>query len=251
MPELPFPEIMLRVAAPAPPIVLLAVPAKMPSAPLPRAALPAALMPIKFAVMVSPPFCTSAIPCLEKRLITSPRTVVFPPAIEIPSTLAPALVPLISITGVPAVQPGWLVPSTKTGFVIAGRAEASVMVCTPPPGILKVIEVKGRIGIDIKNCLTQRARAGIICVGHHWVRGPGERNRKQHGGQQPQGRDTCPRASSGRCGDESAHLPGSCPMRTQLIDENLLPLNCKGQNVTISKENKSLQAIVIQPEFPF
>src|SRR5579859_4919659 len=165
MPELPFPEIMLRVAAPAPPIVLLAVPAKMPSAPLPRAALPAALMPIKFAVMVSPPFCTSAIPCLEKRLITSPRTVVFPPAIEIPSTLAPALVPLISITGVPAVQPGWLVPSTKTGFVIAGRAEASVMVCTPPPGILKVIEVKAGLALTSRiACRSEPAPESFVLV---------------------------------------------------------------------------------------
>ena len=52
--------------------------------------------------------------------------------------LGPALVPFSSITGEP-VKPGCVVPSMVTAPVIVGRAESGDMVCTPEPGMLKVI----------------------------------------------------------------------------------------------------------------
>src|SRR5437879_13373032 len=36
-------------------------------------------------------------------------------------------------------KPGWVVPSMVTASVISGRAEAGVIVCGPPEGMLKLI----------------------------------------------------------------------------------------------------------------
>ena len=65
-------------------------------------------------------------------------TVLASPEISSPLLPAGALVPSMSISGVP-VKPVWLVPSMITGVVVAGSAADTLMVCTPVPGILKSI----------------------------------------------------------------------------------------------------------------
>ena len=42
------------------------------------------------------------------------------------------------MTGVPA-NPGCVVPSMTTGWLITGNADNSVIVCTPPPGMSNTI----------------------------------------------------------------------------------------------------------------
>ena len=63
-----------------------------------------------------------------------PLMVLLPDGKRRPSLAAPALVPLISIMGVPA-YPGWVAPSITTGSVMDGKALVGLMVRTPVPGI--------------------------------------------------------------------------------------------------------------------
>ena len=110
---------------------------------LPWSLVPATSVPIKLSSMTLPPFWPTLIPrpvpSPIKRLMTSPRTVLPPARMVNPNACAPAtLLPSNSIIGVPA-KPGWVVPSMVTGSVMNGRNEPGVIVCTPPPPMLKLI----------------------------------------------------------------------------------------------------------------
>src|SRR5215467_8232089 len=72
------------------------------------------------------------------RLMTSPRTVLFPPKMSSPFALGPALDPLIWMIGRP-LKFVWVVPSMVTGSVIEGNGEAGLIVYGFVPGILKLI----------------------------------------------------------------------------------------------------------------
>ena len=78
---------------------------------------------------------------LGKRLMTRAFTVLPPAVIAKPLAPTPALVPFSSINGEPE-NPGCVVPSIITGSVIKGSADSGVIVCTPAPGMLKMIVFK-------------------------------------------------------------------------------------------------------------
>ena len=79
-------------------------------------------------------------PSPEKRLMARPLMMLplLPAASLIPLAATPALVPLSSMSGVPA-NPGCVVASIVSCPTIDGNAERTTMECTPAPGTLKAI----------------------------------------------------------------------------------------------------------------
>ena len=54
-----------------------------------------------------------------------------------------------------------------TGSVIVGRAEAGVIVCTPEPGMAKLIVSEPGLRVGIQDRLAKRADPAVVRVGHH------------------------------------------------------------------------------------
>ena len=140
----PFPEMTLWAPGALPPIVLLRpLETRMPSPALPMAAMPATSVPMKLPSMTLPPFVSNSTLCPAKRLMTRPRTVLFPTLKINPLAKSPALVPSTSIFSmallpsprgfVLGLDPGWVYPSMTTGSVMVGKADNGWMVCGPGP----------------------------------------------------------------------------------------------------------------------
>src|SRR5437773_6288123 len=162
---------MLRALVAVPPILLFALPHAIctPAQLLPRAWVPVTSVPMKLPSITLPPFFSKKMPFPEvglfptKRLITSPRTVLLPAVILIPF-VGPALAPFSSMIGLPA-NPGWVVPSMVTGSVIVGRKNASIIVCTPAPGMLKTIVSAPGLALASRiACLSDPAPMVLVLV---------------------------------------------------------------------------------------
>src|SRR5690349_8637629 len=91
-------------------------------------------------------------PLFVNLTMMKPRTVLPPPLMVRPFVVAPALVPLSTITGtgVAGWKPGWVVASMMTGEVMVGSAVVGEIVQRPVTalkpgsavGMLKLIELR-------------------------------------------------------------------------------------------------------------
>ena len=115
MPEKVLPEITLRLAAPAPPMVALVTPRNDTPTPLARPVVPEASMPRKFPSIASPVRPSAAIALFENWTIARPRIVTSDAAITIPSVVPaswPSIATRITASSPTASEltlaPGWV-----------------------------------------------------------------------------------------------------------------------------------------------
>ena len=98
-----------------------------------RARVPVGSVPMKFPSTTLPPLTSSEIASKPNRLRTMPRTMELPPLMTRPVICSP--LPVSSTLPVT----GCVVPSMITGWSIRSRPDCSVIVGTPPPGMLKTM----------------------------------------------------------------------------------------------------------------
>ena len=135
----PLPEMTLRSAAVVPPTVLFdAASIKTPLPALARTAVPVASVPMKLPAMVTRPEEATRMPCPPNLLIKRPRTVLPLVVMLRPAVTAPAPAPFNSTSGAP-LKPGCVVPLMLTASATGGSAEVGLMVCGPPPPMLKAM----------------------------------------------------------------------------------------------------------------
>ena len=95
---------------------------------------PSAVVPMRFPAITFWPWpALIAMPAFPKRCTTKPRTDVLLLVMARPAEVVPALVPSRT------TQLPWVVASMVTASAIAGSADVSWMVCTPGPGMAKVM----------------------------------------------------------------------------------------------------------------